>query len=116
MRASWWSLHLIALELFSRHAVNTYRAGSCFQDALLIPPCKLDGGFPAADGLENNFQLDISSAVLEVQGSPSLDRLFAGQRLSSGQTVPAHLGISSTAASLPQTVLKTAPERYTERS
>jgi hypothetical protein len=32
-----------------------------FKTRLLIPPCKLDYGIRAADGLENNFRVDNSS-------------------------------------------------------
>jgi hypothetical protein len=35
-----------------------YRAESYSQDALLIHPCKLDWGIPAADGPDNSFQIN----------------------------------------------------------
>ena len=36
-----------------------HRSGSYSQNTL-IPPCKLDCGIPAADGLDNSFLIDIS--------------------------------------------------------
>jgi len=40
-------------------AVSLYRSESYFHDTPLIHPCKLDCGIPAADGLDNSFQIDI---------------------------------------------------------
>jgi hypothetical protein len=40
-----------------------YRSGSGYQDTLLILPGKLDCGIPAADGLDNRFQIDIYASL-----------------------------------------------------
>jgi hypothetical protein len=36
---------------------SEYSSGSCYRDTLLIYPDKLDCGIPAADGLDNTFQI-----------------------------------------------------------
>ena len=41
-----------------------YRSGSYSPDTRSIHPCRLDCGFHAADGLDNNFQIDIQHTVI----------------------------------------------------
>jgi len=48
-------------------ALHFYKSGSCYQATLLNYPAKLDCGIPAADGLDNSFQIYMHRLIMRIK-------------------------------------------------